>query len=110
MTRTAKILHLCALTVAAALFVALSTQAHAEAQANCGPRDAVVAKLAEGYGETRQSIGIGANNAMVEMYASTQTGSWTLLVTMPGGLSCLVATGQSFERVVEALPAKGKDA
>jgi hypothetical protein len=29
---------------------------------------------------------------------------------MPGGLSCLVATGQSFERVVEALPAKGKDA
>lgn len=110
MTRTARFLHLAALTAAAALFVASTTQVSAQTQRNCGPRDAVVKKLAEGYGETRQSIGIGSNNSMVEIFASTETGSWTILVTMANGLSCLVASGQSYEAVAEALPAKGSDA
>lgn len=110
MTRTAKILHLAALTAAAALFIVSTTQASAQAQPNCGPRDAVIKKLAEGYGETRQSVGIGSNNAMVEVFASDETGSWTILVTQPTGLTCLVASGQSFEQVAEALPAMGNDA
>ena len=110
MTRTAKILHLAALTAAAALYLAGTTQAAAQSQRNCGPRDAVVERLASGYGETRQSVGIGSNNAMVEVFASDETGSWTILVTMPTGVSCLVASGQSFEEVAEALPAKGNDA
>ena len=70
----------------------------------------VVARLAEGYGETRQSMGLGANNAVVEVFASQETGSWTITLTMPGGPTCLVASGQAFETVVEALPAKGNDA
>lgn len=110
MTRTAKILHLAALTAAAAIFVATTTQASAQSQRNCGQRTAVVERLAQQYGETRQSVGIGSNNSMVEVYASDETGSWTILVTMPSGLSCLVASGQSFEEVAEALPAKGNDA
>lgn len=110
MTRTAKLLHLAALTAAAALFIATTTQASAQSQRNCGPRDAVVQRLAEGYGETRQSVGIGSNNAMVEVFASADTGSWTILVTMPSGVTCLVASGEAFEQVVEALPAKGNDA
>lgn len=110
MTRTAKILHLAALTTAAALFIASSTQASAQARNNCGPRALVVERLAERYGETRQSVGIGSNNAMVEVFASGETGSWTILVTQATGLSCLVASGQAFEQVAEALPALGNDA
>ena len=110
MTRTAKILHLAALTAAAALFIATTSQASAQGTRNCGPRDAVVERLATGYGETRQSVGIGSNNAMVEVFASDETGSWTILVTQANGLSCLVASGQSFEEVAEALPALGNDA
>ena len=110
MKRTAKIIHFAALTAAAALYLATSTQAAAQSQRNCGPREAVVERLASAYGETRQSVGIGSNNAMVEVYASDETGSWTILVTMPAGVSCPVASGQSFEEVAEALPAKGNDA
>jgi len=110
MTRTAKILHLAALTAAAALFIATTSQASAQGTRNCGPRDAVVERMATGYGETRQSVGIGSNNAMVEVFASDETGSWTILVTQANGLSCLVASGQSFEEVAEALPALGNDA
>lgn len=110
MTRTNKFLHLAALTAAAALFLATTTSAKAQTERNCGQRSAVVKRLAESYGETRQSIGIGSNNAMVEVFASDDTGSWTILVTMPTGLTCLVASGQAFEQVAEALPAKGNDA
>lgn len=110
MTRTARLLHIAALTAAAALFVAVTTPATAQAALNCGPRDLVVQRLADGYGETRQSIGIGSNNAVVEVYASAETGSWTILVTTPAGVTCLVASGQAFEEVAEALPPKGSDA
>ncbi|MGA9253782.1 MAG: hypothetical protein WBV78_17315 [Roseobacter sp.] len=109
MHRTMKVLHLGALTAAAALYIASTTDAAAQNTRNCGPREAVVDRLAEGYGETRQSIGLGANNAVVEVFASQETGSWTITVTTPNGLTCLVASGQSFEKLAEALPEKGKE-
>ncbi len=77
---------------------------------NCAPRPAVLEQLAEKYGETRQSIGLAAQGSVVEVFASHDTGSWTITVTMPNGLTCLVASGQSFETLAEALPAKGNDA
>lgn len=82
----------------------------AMAQANCAPRDAVVTRLAEKYGETRQSIGLGSNNAVVEVFASGDTGTWTITVTKTDGMTCLVASGQAFETLAEALPAGGNDA
>ncbi|KIN71367.1 hypothetical protein Z949_527 [Sulfitobacter guttiformis KCTC 32187] len=110
MKRITKLLHLAALTGAAVVYLSSTQQLAARSQPNCGPRDAVLAQLAERYGETRRSIGIGSNNAVVETFASDETGSWTILVTLPSGLTCLVASGQSFEHVVEALPSKGSDA
>jgi hypothetical protein len=41
---------------------------------------------------------------VVEVYASSETGSWTIVVTRPGGPTCLVAAGQSFQQLNEALP------
>jgi hypothetical protein len=109
MHRTMKVLHLGALTTAAALYIAATTDAAAQNTSNCGPRQAVVDRLAEGYGETRQSMGLGTNNAVVEVFASEATGTWTITVTTPNGLTCLVASGQSFEPVVEVLPAKKEE-
>ena len=77
--------------------------------ANCGPHDAVVARLAAGYGESRRSIALGANNAVVETFVSAETGSWTITVTAPGGPTCLVASGQSYQAVNEPLPPPGED-
>lgn len=76
-----------------------------QAQANCAPHEIVVERLADGFGESRQSIGLAANNAVVEVFASLETGTWTITVTMPGGLTCLVASGQAFEHLAEAAPA-----
>lgn len=104
-----KILHLGALTAAAALYIASTTDAAAQNNRNCAPRDAVVDRLAEGYGETRQSVGLGANNAVIEVFASDKTGTWTITVTTPNGMTCLIASGQSYETVAEVLPTKQKD-
>ncbi len=88
----------------------LATQ-YAFAQSNrCAPREMVLDRLSDKYGESRQTIGLGANNSVVEMFASTQTGTWTLTVTLPTGQTCIVAAGRSFEDLAEAPIAPGNDA
>jgi hypothetical protein len=78
---------------------------HANAQSRqCATHDAVTERLAARYGESRQSIGLGSDNSVVEVFASSETGSWTIVVTRPGGPTCLVAAGQSFQQLNEALP------
>ena len=81
----------------------VAQQGHAQT-ANCADHAAVTALLADRYGESRQSIGMGANNTVVEIFASAETGTWTITVTQPGGPTCLVASGHQFEHLAEALP------
>ncbi len=94
-----------------ALFAcSLAFPAHAQPAQNCAPRDKVVERLATKYGESRQSMGLGNNNSMMEVFASLESGSWTITVTMANGVTCLVASGQSFEALAEALPPQGDPA
>ncbi len=76
---------------------------------NCATRAQVVDVLAAKYGETRRSIGLAANNTVMELFASP-TGSWTITVTLPEGMTCLMASGQGFEAIAEEFPAKGDPA
>jgi hypothetical protein len=62
---------------------------------NCAPREVVVERLASKYGESRQAIGIGQQG---------------ITVTMPTGMTCLMASGQSFEALAEAVPTVENDA
>ena len=99
-----------ALSLGFAGLIFLTQPAQAQSQTKCGPRAAVVKTLAEKYAETRRSIGISANNMVMEVYAAEGSGSWTITVTTPQGLTCLVASGLGFEAVVEELPARGDPA
>jgi hypothetical protein len=74
---------------------------NAQAAETCGERQAVIAQLQARYGETRQAIGLGGNNAVMEVFASAETGSWTILVTLPTGRTCLIAAGEAFEALPE---------
>ncbi len=78
---------------------------HAMAQgvARCAPREAIVERLASRYGESRQSVGLGNDNTLVEVYASDETGSWSITVTRAGGPTCLVAAGNNYQYLAEAL-------
>ncbi len=90
--------------------VALAAQQAFAEGSNCAPRHLVLERLSEKYGETRQSIGVASNNSIVEVFASDATGTWTITVTLPSGVTCMVASGQSFETLAEALPPRGDDA
>lgn len=87
----------------AAFAVASVATTSAQAQAVCGQREAIVAQLEKKYGETRRSVGLQQGRGVVEIYASKDTGSWTILVTDTRGLSCLMAAGEAFqiEKVAE---------
>lgn len=80
----------------------------APAATPCAARKDIVAKLAERYGETLQSIGLNRDNGLMEVYASEKTGSWTILLTKPDGVACLVASGGMWEP--HAGPRPGEDA
>lgn len=74
-----------------------SSSPHAAAQMMCGQRTEIVAQLAAKFGETRRNIGLAEGRGVVEVYANTDTGSWTIILTNPQGVSCLMAAGEAFQ-------------
>jgi hypothetical protein len=105
-------LHLCPfpqrkadrMTRFASLFIAplalLVLPAMADAQTArtiCAERDQIVGTLTGYFGETARSWGMGPAGRIVEIFASDETGTWTITVTAPDGTTCLVASGNSWE-------------
>ncbi len=83
-------------------------QYSAPVQMVCGKRADMVRQLGEKYGETRRSMGLAAGRGVVELYASEETGSWTILITSPQGTACMMAAGQAFQ--IEPVKAAGNPA
>ena len=100
--------NLFALSLGFAAVLLVSQNALAAPQ--CAARPQVLETLAQKYGETRRSMGIAADQTVMELFASAETGSWTLTLTLPTGMTCLVAAGQNYEAIAEELPAKGDPA
>lgn len=84
-------------TPLALLIAATTIGSAAHAQSVCGARDSIISQLKQKYGETRQSLGLQQGRGVVEIFASVETGSWTILVTDTRGHSCLMAAGEAFE-------------
>ena len=91
---------LTALTIAWAMLIAPLA---ADAQGiPCGKAQKMRANLAETYQEVPVAAGLGANGTLVEVYAAA-SGSFTIMVTHPTGISCLLAAGQDFRHMMERL-------
>ncbi|WP_424927371.1 hypothetical protein [Amaricoccus tamworthensis] len=100
-----------ALGLAAGLAVAAPvTAVNAQATNACADREMVIKRLADKYGETLQSLGLHQNNAVLEVYASDKSGSWTILISRPNGMACLVASGQMWEAKANPLTPTGNPA
>jgi len=89
-------------TFALGAFILAATHAQSQTR-NCAPHEVVVERLGANYGESRQAMALGADNSVVEIYASSETGTWTITVTRPGGPTCLVAVGDNYQYVNEPL-------
>ncbi len=96
MTKTNILNAFLATLIGAALLLA-ALPARAQTRTSCGPRAEFVERLAARFGETRRGIGLGSQNGIVEIFASDDSGSWTVTVTLPDGRTCIVASGQAWE-------------
>ena len=74
----------------------------AQAQAMCDERRAVLANLEKTYSEAPVSIGLASNGAVIEVLASP-SGSFTIILTQPNGLSCVMAAGENWENLPKRL-------
>ena len=68
----------------------------AGAQAACGDRAKMITHLGANYSEQPVAMGLTSSGAVIEVLTSP-SGTWTFLVTDPSGLTCMVATGESWE-------------
>ena len=75
-------------------FIASATPA--QAQMACGKRDSVVERLGEKYGEVRRGGGL-AGRTLLEVWASSATGTFTILRTYTSGVACVIAAGRQWQ-------------
>jgi hypothetical protein len=63
--------------------------------AQCGPRDAMSAMLAERYGEAMIFEGLERRGSILTLWVNRDTGSWTMIATGPDRQSCMLANGSA---------------
>jgi len=69
------------------------------AQAQCNQRKSVIDLLASKYKEAPVAIGVTNNGGLVEVLTTGTGNTWTIIITTPQGLSCMVAAGEGWRGV-----------
>ena len=91
------------LLLGAALAV-FSTAAAAQNSPNqCNTRDSVLSLLASKYKEAPVAVGVTNTGGLVEVLSTGDGNTWTIIVTTPQGMSCLVAAGEGWRAVEHAV-------
>ena len=68
----------------------------------CRPRDDVLSILAAKYGEVPVAVGVTSKGALVEVLTSGDGNTWSIIVSMSNGTSCLVAEGEGWRNLERA--------
>lgn len=64
---------------------------------NCGKRNLVLNYLSSKYSEKPIAMGVAANGGLIEVLTSSEGSTFTIIVTMPEGQTCMVAAGDGWE-------------
>ena len=87
--------------LAAAALLASVNQANA--QSLCAKYTDIAKHLSANYSEAPVSIGLASNGGLVQVFSSKEGETWSIVMTMPNGMSCLLAAGESWENLPEKL-------
>ena len=88
--------------IAAAGVIAMTSGA--EAQMLCKERSEVLARLSTGYKEAPTAMGLASNGGLIEVLTSSEDGrTWTIIITRPNGVSCVMATGETWQNIQVAM-------
>lgn len=64
---------------------------------NCGTRATVLDYLSTKYSEKPIAMGVAANGSLIEVLSSKKGSTFTIIVTVPDGKTCMVAAGEGWE-------------
>ena len=95
-------------TVSALLLVGTATgpplaQEPPEIYSSCMLSGELASFLREQFEEMPMTRGVSDDGVLVTMFAAKAAGTWTIALTDPSGVSCILATGTGFELMPEAL-------
>ena len=68
-------------------------------QLQCSQRALVLTTLSDKYSEKPVAMGLASNGGVLEVLSNGEGSTWTIIVTMPNGTSCMVAAGENWEQV-----------
>jgi hypothetical protein len=88
------------LTLASVSFSMLVSSATAQPQ--CDDREKVLTLLSNKYKESPVAIGVTNNGGLVEVLSTNEGTTWSIIVTTPKGVSCLVAAGEGWRALQQA--------
>src|SRR5262245_32207677 len=68
-----------------------------EVRVPCHRYDEIARQLGHRYREAPVSLGVQTNGNLLQVFASSESGTWTILSTSPTGMTCVIAAGKSWE-------------
>jgi hypothetical protein len=63
----------------------------------CAARNEVLTKLASDFREQPASVALTSDGQLLEVLKSDSKLTWSILITSPNGVSCIVAAGESWQ-------------
>lgn len=66
------------------------------AQPPCGERKQLIHQLAKKYQELSVAFGVANGGKLLEVLTQNDGKTWSIILTEPGGRSCLIAAGESW--------------
>lgn len=77
--------------------VAVLAASPAVAQTECILTPDAYASLTDTYGEERRQVLVLPDGRIIETWANEDTGTWSLFITDPRGISCPLGSGVEFQ-------------
>lgn len=93
----------CAVLVLTLLLVGVSSQALGQARA-CLDRAKLLERLDVRFQEAPIARGLMQTGGVLEALSSADGSTWSLVVTHPNGMSCLVASGRYWQEIAPTAP------
>lgn len=75
--------------------LAFAAPATAQNISACAPQETLAEKLGQEFGEAVTAQGVDGQGNLLQVYTS-ENGTWTIAVTLPGGPSCIVSSGDGW--------------
>ena len=92
----------------AAAFVAVFLCAPAAAQTVCADRDDVVQRLWDRWQEAQIAFGLANDGRIIEVFVSSTSQSWTIIISDANGRSCVAGSGKNWSVLATpTVPGKG---